>query len=311
MDRAILQKLISENATARKFNLGEIVFRERDPPDIGLCLVLTGSIRVTMEHEGKQLFLGTIGTGEFFGETALVLQRKRTATATAAEPGTSVMFLNRQRVIEEAHRNFAFLNTLLQEAVRRMEHMLQVLMRQPVTLAFTVDDSLHPVMAENRRHLARIPGLLNHTRNMFVSPNKPIFTQGQRNDGIMYLVTGGTVALERERPGEEPSLLYNVASWDFFGYSRTGMSPTRFFTAVARGEPAQVIAIDEDLLGRVFRLDMDIAYGLFRSVLVKIVILNDTLHAAAIPVMGSAAAERSEREIRSAFAEPGTAEGEA
>lgn len=303
MDRTDLLKLMSRNPTARKFNAGEVVFRERDPPDIGLCLVLTGAIQVTQEHDGQRLILGRIGAGEFFGETALVLSRKRTATAAAVEPGTAVMFLTKERVLEEARGNYSFLNTLLQEGVGRMEHMLQVLIRQPSTPAFVVDESLKSVMADNKRHLSRIPQLLNHTRNMFIAPDKPIFTMGQRNDGIMYLVAGGVISLERDCQGEAPTLLYHVPAGDFFGYSRVSSSPNRFFTAVARGESAQVIAIDDELLARVFRLDMEIAYCLFRAILVKLVILNDTLHAASAPALHRTGSEENDREIRLAFTE--------
>ena len=180
---------------------------------------------------------------------------------------------------------------------------MQVLMRQPRDITFVVDESLKPVMQENKHHMARIPFLLNHTRNMFVGTNKPVFTQGQRNDGIMYLVTDGIITLERHQPEKEPKPLYQVQAGDFFGYSRVATCPTRFFTAVARGESAHVIICDEELLTRVFHLDMEIAYFMLRSIVVKLVILNDSLQAAAQPILQNAGADENRELIRKAFAE--------
>ena len=120
MDRSELLKLMSTQTTARKYAKGAVLFREGDTPDLGLCLVLAGSVQVTHDVSGKRISLGTVVPGEFLGETALVLSRNRMATATSSSDETAIMFLTRDRVLQEAHRNFVFLSTLLQEAVGRM-----------------------------------------------------------------------------------------------------------------------------------------------------------------------------------------------
>jgi CRP-like cAMP-binding protein len=302
MEKTELLKLMSAGTHAEKFRLGDVLFREGDPADSGLCLVLSGSVNVTQAVEGQSITLGRIHAGEFLGETALVLKRPRSATATVSSDEAVIMFLTKERVLDEAHRNFPFLSTLLMEGVARMEHVLQVLMRQPGPLHFVVDPTLAPIMDENRRYLMKIPNLLNHTRNMFVGNNKPVFTLGQKNDGVLHLVTDGVINLEKTRPDEAPMVLHQITAGDFFGFSRPSSCPVRFFTAVARGESAHVISCDEELLNRVFRLDMEIAWCLFRAIIVKLVMLNDSLHAVAAPRLDRVGTADTDRAIRAAFA---------
>jgi CRP-like cAMP-binding protein len=182
-----------------------------------------------------------------------------------------------------------------------MEHVLQVLMRQPGQLHFVIDPSLLKIMDENRHFLMKIPRLLNHTRNMFVGHNKPVFVQGQRNDGVLHLVTEGVINLEKSRPNEDPMVLHQISAGDFFGFSHNSVYPTRFFTAVARGESAHIISCDAELLSRVFHLDMEIAWAVLRAIIVKLVMLNDTLHAVAMPNLHQVGSAESDRAIRASF----------
>ena len=57
------------------------------------------------------------------------------------------------------------------------------------------------------------------------------------------------------------------------------------------------------MLTRVFHLDMEIAYFMLRSIVVKLVILNDSLQAAAQPILQNAGADENRELIRKAFAE--------
>jgi CRP-like cAMP-binding protein len=76
------------------FDKDERIITERDPGDC-LYLVLAGSARVTVEENGRDAYICTLGAGEVFGEAGLFLNLKRTANVAAADDGTTVLRVNR------------------------------------------------------------------------------------------------------------------------------------------------------------------------------------------------------------------------
>jgi CRP/FNR family cyclic AMP-dependent transcriptional regulator len=66
----------------RTFQAGEVVFREGD---LGrtMFVVRAGQVRITRQVRGGERTFALLGTGEFFGEMAVLSGRPRTATATA------------------------------------------------------------------------------------------------------------------------------------------------------------------------------------------------------------------------------------
>jgi CRP-like cAMP-binding protein len=58
-----------------------------------MYLIVTGRVEIVQtEEEGSILHLATFGTGDFFGEQALLDESPRTATALAVEPCQAVGF---------------------------------------------------------------------------------------------------------------------------------------------------------------------------------------------------------------------------
>ena len=61
------------------YNGNEQILTENDPGST-LYFVLDGNIDVTKNEDGKEVYICTLGTGEFFGEAGLFKSMKRTAT---------------------------------------------------------------------------------------------------------------------------------------------------------------------------------------------------------------------------------------
>ncbi|MEM8998285.1 MAG: ATP-binding cassette domain-containing protein [Acidobacteriota bacterium] len=72
---------IAEHVEHLDFGAGHVVFRQGDPGD-RFYMVRQGSVRIVDEREGTDLAL--LGTGDFFGEVALVDDEPRNATAIVA-----------------------------------------------------------------------------------------------------------------------------------------------------------------------------------------------------------------------------------
>jgi CRP-like cAMP-binding protein len=276
MDKTELIKMFSANAHARRFRTGDVIVREGAAADDGLCFVLSGSVRI-VQHQGERAVpLGRIQTGQFFGETALLLGRARTASAIADSDNVIIMFLNRERFMAESRSNYHLIHILTGEAVERIQHVIATLVRLQKTIRVQVDPTLLPLIRENRASNLKVPGLLSHSRGIHVGQEQAVFGQGQRNDGLIYLLTEGAVGAMRQFDAA-PVELFRFLPGDFFGYSRMAGAVFREYTAQARDGAAKVISFNEEQLFKLMRLDNDLFYMLFRTLLTHLIILDDTL----------------------------------
>jgi CRP/FNR family transcriptional regulator len=76
---------IAEVAVPRRFEPGEVVFREGDASDT-CYIVRSGSCRAVREHsDGRTITLATFGSGEIFGELAMFEEERRSATVEATD----------------------------------------------------------------------------------------------------------------------------------------------------------------------------------------------------------------------------------
>ncbi|AWN43107.1 Crp/Fnr family transcriptional regulator [Methylobacterium durans] len=81
-------------STTRSLRAGDVLFREHDPGD-ALYGIRRGEVRIeTGTASGKRIVLNTLGSGDVFGEIALLDGRPRTADAVAVEP-TDLFVLRR------------------------------------------------------------------------------------------------------------------------------------------------------------------------------------------------------------------------
>ncbi len=84
---------IAELSVPRRFEPGEVVFREGDASDT--CYVVReGHARAIHEHgDGRTITLATFGPGDIFGELAMFEDELRSATVEAIEPISVVAVL--------------------------------------------------------------------------------------------------------------------------------------------------------------------------------------------------------------------------
>jgi CRP/FNR family transcriptional regulator len=76
---------IAEVTVPRRFQAGQVVFREGDASDT--CYVVSsGHARATRSHtDGRSITLATFGPGDFFGELAMFDDERRSATVEAID----------------------------------------------------------------------------------------------------------------------------------------------------------------------------------------------------------------------------------
>ncbi len=88
-----LRELVGRLFQARVFDFGETIVAEGDVPD-GMYVLASGSARVLVVHDAKEITLARLQPGDWFGETALLDRTTRTATVRASE-AVSALWLDR------------------------------------------------------------------------------------------------------------------------------------------------------------------------------------------------------------------------
>jgi len=110
----------------RRFGPGQVIFHLGDPGGL-LYLISRGKVKIShTTPEGQEVVLAILGTGDFFGELALLDDSPRSATAVALEP-TETWTLHREEFMHYLSENPGFalhVLKMLARVIRRLNTQL-------------------------------------------------------------------------------------------------------------------------------------------------------------------------------------------
>lgn len=117
---------LAQRLVMRRFNTGQIIFHHGDPGGL-LYIISKGKVKITHSTpDGQEAMLAIFGSGDFFGELALLDDSPRSATVESIQP-TETLTLHREDFIRfiSDNPNFALhvLHTLAQH-IRRLNNQI-------------------------------------------------------------------------------------------------------------------------------------------------------------------------------------------
>src|SRR5438105_3382787 len=113
----------------REFRKGHVLFREGEPGR-EMFVIQSGKVNITKKVRETEKILATLGSGEFFGEMAILNNKPRSAGAIMAEDGKLLVIDPRtfeamiRGNVEIAVRLIKKLSDRLQEADEQIENLL-------------------------------------------------------------------------------------------------------------------------------------------------------------------------------------------
>ena len=110
-DFALLAEELDEVAVPK----GAVIFEQDSKPD-GFYLIYEGNVRITRVQERKEIQLALLVKNDYFGEMALVANRRRSATARATSDSTLLMLPRSD--FDKLYKRAPHINTNLEIAVR-------------------------------------------------------------------------------------------------------------------------------------------------------------------------------------------------
>ena len=115
----------------RKFSAGGEIFREGGPGD-GLYFVKSGLVEISgLINADERRVFSQLGSGEIFGEMAVIEDRPRSATAVALKE-TEIYFIPRNEMLALLQRSPALAFNMLQEISHRLRDFNQLHLREVV-----------------------------------------------------------------------------------------------------------------------------------------------------------------------------------
>src|SRR2546422_3346844 len=113
---------LEQTAQLKSYKAGRNIFQEGDPGD-GLYIIVDGGVQITcFVGQDQRRVLSRLGSGDFFGEMAVLDEQPRSATATA-EVDSKVYFITRDDMLKILARSPSLSVSLVKEVSLRMREI--------------------------------------------------------------------------------------------------------------------------------------------------------------------------------------------
>ena len=109
-------------ASEETYGAGQVIFKEGSTGN-WVYVILSGSVELTRQMDGKKYIIETLNKGEVLGELSFLGGIKRTATATAVKE-TTLGVLDREFLDFEYNKISSEFRLILVSAIKRFEGML-------------------------------------------------------------------------------------------------------------------------------------------------------------------------------------------
>ena len=192
---------ISRRLQREHYHKGATIFCE---DDTGNCMYLieSGQVKIVTEKCGQEKLLAYLGPGNFFGETALLLSEKRTASVRVVLD-VDLLVLRKEDLDELLQLHPAIALTITRELSRRLGHATKSPEQRE---EFNIVAAVGPAAPTLARHLAQVTGedvflfdlggLANSTLNQAALAQSQVF-----------LVRGGEALDAEALPGRLSTLV--------------------------------------------------------------------------------------------------------
>ena len=109
---------ISRHLRHHKYPKNHVIFNEGDRSD-SLYIILNGEIRIFISEDTQEMWLNTLGPGDYFGELGLIDQGPRTASART-ESETELCVISSEKMLSCLHEIPEIAVALLQMTVKML-----------------------------------------------------------------------------------------------------------------------------------------------------------------------------------------------
>ncbi|MEK6274970.1 MAG: peptidase domain-containing ABC transporter [Actinomycetota bacterium] len=240
------RRLVVGSFVPVSFGFGEVIVTEGDKAD-GFFVIVSGSARVLRRGDrGEEVSLGSLGSGDTFGEIALLEEGDRTATVRASG---DVEALKLDKAIFGA---VVQVNPEIKEHFER--HIQRVYLRDLFRLssAFTNIDP------------GTLEALIDALEPLTVEKGEIVVRQGEASTSMFFVEEGRLRAVWQTEDGSRGDVAY-IRRGDFFGERSLLLGQARA-VSIEAVTPAKLLVLQEPDFRRLIELDAGFAAVVRREV---------------------------------------------
>ncbi|HSF17875.1 MAG TPA: cyclic nucleotide-binding domain-containing protein [Vicinamibacteria bacterium] len=260
----------------------QVIYRQGEP---GGCMYLlhSGKLEIVREQGGEERRLAILAGGSFFGETALLGELPRNATARLLEP--SVLYdLKRTSLLARIHEEPSMAFRLVEHLARRVGEVEAALV-SAVRVKPKAWEPVRPASALGPHPATPVVAAGQMGRRF--EPGEVIYRQGDRGD-CMYILLSGEVELTRRAGGQE-YLLALLGPGEYFGEMALFHQEIRPHVVRAIKE-SYVFTLERNGLLRRVHEDPSMALQLIHNLVGRLSALEDVLFLQSASAPGAVAA---------------------
>lgn len=140
---------MKEDEIGKVYSDGEVIFREGEEGE-KMYVIQDGKVKITKQSPSGDLMIATLGSGDIFGEMALLDRMPRSATAIAFGKAR-LLGIDKNKLFQSLSRDstlaFRILESMSQR-IRRMDEELAKLKKKKINICIGIDDICEYVLEE-------------------------------------------------------------------------------------------------------------------------------------------------------------------
>lgn len=150
---------------------GKLIFKEGSPGD-WVYLILSGSVQIIKDVEGRKVVIETLGEGEIFGELGFLGGINRTAAAKAVGE-TTLGVIDRNFLDSEFNKLSAEFRSILTSVVVRFKKMIDRISETPVRQAPRLQKTISLTYRDRKTFVGAMTGNIS-ARGLFIRTDTPL-----------------------------------------------------------------------------------------------------------------------------------------
>ena len=134
---------MSTSSLGRLYHDGEVIIRQGDVAE-NMFVIQEGTVEVVVERDGHEVFLRTLGKGEFLGEMGIFGHVARSATARARGEAR-LLSVDRKNFLRRVHEDPSLAFRVVETMSQRIRELTDEVARLRIELGREAGDDRPPV----------------------------------------------------------------------------------------------------------------------------------------------------------------------
>ncbi len=165
-------------ASEETFSDGQLIFKEGSPGD-WVYVILSGSVEITKEVEGRKVVIEVLKEGEVFGELGFLGGIKRTAAARAVGE-TTLGVIDRAFLDNEFNKLTTEFRSILNAVVRRFKKMIDRISESPYRAEPRFNRSIALTYKDRQAFVTACTGNIS-AKGLFIRTDHPL----EKDEGFL------------------------------------------------------------------------------------------------------------------------------